>query len=388
MKILVISPRFPYPLEKGDKLRLYHQLRLLSDHFEIVLVSLSDTKIKEEDLAHIKSLVSKVYIFPLAKIKIAIRLLLGLFSNKPFQVLYFFNKNHKKKIKEIVAKENPDIIYNQLIRTTEYSRDLKYFKILDYMDSFSEGMKKRLDNSGFLFRMLYKEEYKRLKKYETEVFSDFDRHSIISEQDRNTFAKEIKDKLLIVPNGVDMNYFQPLGKKKIYDISFVGNMGYRPNIIACEYFEKNILPLLIKENKDIKIIFAGARPHSRVKSLESKNIYVSGWMKDIRDAYDQAKIFVAPIFTGIGQQNKILEAMSMGLPVVTTSAVNKAIGAKQGEEIIVADTEQEFAGSILKLLKDTGFADKISKSGRKFIRDNYSWEYQSAKLLDLCSKKS
>ncbi len=385
MKILVISPRFPYPLEKGDKLRLYHQLRLLSDNFEIVLVSLSDTKVKDSDLEHIKSIVSKVYIFPLLKFKIAIRLLFGIFSNKPFQVLYFFNKNYKKKIKEIIENEKPDIIYNQLIRTAEYSREFKYFKIIDYMDSFSEGMRKRLDNSSLVFQMLYKEEYKRLKKYETEIFNDFDKHSIISEQDKNTFAKEIKDKLKIVPNGVDMNFFQPLGTKKIYDISFVGNMGYRPNIIACEYFEKNILPLITKENKDIKIIFAGARPHSRVKSLENNNIFVSGWMEDIRDAYDKSRIFVAPIFTGIGQQNKILEAMSMELPVVTTSAVNEAIGAQPEKEIIIADTEQEFADSILKLLKEPEFAEQTGKAGRKFVQDNYSWDYQSSKLLDLFS---
>jgi len=386
VKLLVISPRFPYPLEKGDKLRLYHQLRLLSEDFDIVLISLSDTKIEEKDLDHIKSIVSKVYIFPLMKIKIAFRLLLGVFSDRPFQVLYFLNNNHKKRIGEIVEKENPDLIYNQLIRTAEYSRDLKHFKVLDYMDSFSEGMRKRLDNSSFLFRLIYKEEYKRLKKYETVVFDDFNRHSIISVQDKNTFSEEIKDKLNVVPNGVDITYFQSPGKKKKYDISFVGNMGYRPNIIACEYFKQKILPLLKKEKNDVKIIFAGARPHARVKALADNNIFISGWMEDIRDAYDESKIFVAPIFTGIGQQNKILEAMSMELPVITTSAVNKAIGAEPGKEVIVADTGQEFADAILQLLDNNELARQLGKASRKFVKNNYSWEYQYGKLKNLFTK--
>jgi glycosyltransferase involved in cell wall biosynthesis len=254
------------------------------------------------------------------------------------------------------------------------------------MDSFSEGMRKRLDNSSFLFRLIYKEEYKRLKKYETVVFDDFNRHSIISVQDKNTFSEEIKDKLNVVPNGVDITYFQSPGKKKKYDISFVGNMGYRPNIIACEYFKQKILPLLKKEKNDVKIIFAGARPHARVKALADNNIFISGWMEDIRDAYDESKIFVAPIFTGIGQQNKILEAMSMELPVITTSAVNKAIGAEPGKEVIVADTGQEFADAILRLLDNNELARQLGKASRKFVKNNYSWEYQYGKLKNLFPK--
>jgi len=386
VKLIVISPRFPYPLEKGDKLRLYHQLRLLSVSFDIVLISLTDTKIEEKDFNHIKSMVNKVYVFPLKKWRIVFRLLFGIFSTKPFQVLYFFNKRYKKKIKTIIEMENPDIIYNQLIRTAEYSKELKYFKIIDYMDSFSEGMRKRLDNSSFIFKWIYNEEYKRLKRYETEIFNDFDKHSIISNQDRNTFPKGLKDKIEVVANGVDMNYFLPLNKKKIYDIGFVGNMGYRPNIIACEYFVRNIFPDLKKVKPDIKIVFAGARPHPRVKALANDNIFISGWMEDIREAYGQSRIFVAPIFTGIGQQNKILEAMSMELPVITTSAVNRAIGATAGVEIIVADTNMEFVDSILQLLNDNYLAKNLGQSGRNFVQNNYSWDYQSTKLLSLFSK--
>lgn len=388
MKIIVISPRFPYPLEKGDKLRLYHQLRFLSKHFEIVLVSLTDTKIEEAHKKHIETFVSKTHIFQLSKIGILLRLLRGIFSQKPFQVLYFFDKVIKSKIDKIFKAENPDFIFNQLIRTTEYSKDFECIKVLDYMDSFSQGMKKRLGNSSFPFRMIYRSEYKRLKKYEKDIFPFFEKHCIISDQDRLTFHPDINANISVIPNGVDIEFFESKIKEKKFDISFIGNMGYRPNIIASEYLVKNIYPELKAISPNVKILIAGARPHYRVRSLENDNINVSGWVEDIRDAYDESRIFVAPIFTGIGQQNKILEAMAMQVPVITTPGVNKAIGAKPGSEILIAETEKEFVKHIKFLLDNPDFSIEMGINERKFVKRNYSWEFQVQNLLNLFSKNN
>ncbi len=386
MKIVVISPRFPYPLEKGDKLRLYHQLKVLSKHHEIVLMSLSDVDVKVEDINHLESFVSKVYVFRLSKIKIIARLLLGVFSSKPFQVLYFTDNQIKKEINLLIEKEKPDFILNQLIRTAEYSKDLGFDKVLDYMDSFSQGMKKRQGNSSFPFSYIYNLEHKRLVKYETDIFKFFDRHMIISEQDKNAFDSTIRQDIKVVPNGVDMSFFYPKDYKKKYTISFIGNMGYRPNIIASEFLIKEIYPKLKKDYNDLRILLAGARPHSRVKALANKEVFVSGWLEDIREAYGESKIFVAPLFTGIGQQNKILEAMSMEIPVITTTGVNNAIGAKDGEEILIADDAEEFVRQINRLINDSVFASKMGSNGRKFVKDNYSWDYQGQKVLNLFRK--
>lgn len=388
MKIIVVSPRFPYPLEKGDKLRLYHQLKSLAQHHEIVLVSLTDCPVNTQDIKHIDSIVSKSYIFNLSKFKIAARLLGGLWSKLPFQVLYFYNPGIKRKIHDIITKEKPDAIYNQLLRTAEYTRDIKSgFKVLDYMDSFSQGMYKRLNSSSFPFRQIYKIEYKRLKKYEEEIFHYFDKHTIISQQDKDSFPSVIKDKLYVIPNGVDTHFFSPRKAEKIYDLGFVGNMGYRPNVIASEYLVREIYPALSKKYKDIKVLLAGARPHARVKKLADENITVSGWMEDIRMAYAQTKIFIAPIFTGIGQQNKILEAMSMEIPVVTTTPVNNAIGAENNKNIIVADDKNSFIKAIISLLEDPAKREETGKNGRDFVKNNYSWQHHNKKLLSLFEKK-
>ncbi|HFU76099.1 MAG TPA: glycosyltransferase [Arcobacter sp.] len=365
---------------------MYHQIRLLSEKFEIVLVSLSDKKVKQEHLDKINEFTSKTYVFRLNKAGIFLRLIKGFFSYKPFPVLYFYDSATKHKIHALIRNENPDIIYNQLLRTAEYTKDLKHFKILDYMDCFSEGMKKRLGNSSFPFSAIYKEEYQRMKKYETNIFSFFNKHSIISRQDRDKFKKELREKIYIVPNGVDMQYFSPRINKVEYELGFVGNMGYRPNIIASEYLVKEVLPELKKHNPDITILLEGARPSIKVKNLASDNVEITGWVEDIRDAYSSIMVFIAPIFTGIGQPNKILEAMSMGIPVLTTPEVNKAIGAKNGEEVLVAKNKKEFVDHFLFLLNNPDKMETIGQKGRDFVKKTYSWDFQKQKLFSLFGK--
>lgn len=383
MKIIVISPRFPYPLEKGDKLRLYYHIKHLSFEHQVVLISLSDNEVKPNDIDHLKEFVTELYLFKLSKFTIAKNLFKAFFSKLPFQVHYFFDKSIKNDIIDIIKKENPDIIYNQLIRTAEYTKDLDYFKVIDYMDSFSEGMRKRIKTSFFPFNILYKEEYKRIKRYESDIFTYFQKHLIISEQDKNIFEKKIREKLIILPNGVNTQYFTPMKVNKKYDIGFVGNMGYRPNILATMFLANSILPELKKDNKNIKVLIAGARPAWRVKKLQDKNIEVSGWLEDIRIAYSEIKVFVSPIFTGIGQQNKILEAMAMEIPVITTSTVNNAIGAEDGKNILIADNKDEFYYSISKILHDPILDQSIGEEGRRFILENYNWDIQKENILKI-----
>ena len=125
---------------------------------------------------------------------------------------------------------------------------------------------------------------------------------------------------------------------------------------------------------------AGARPDKRVKLLAGKNVTITGWIEDIREAYSSCKVFVAPLWSGTGQQNKILEAMAMGVPCVTSSAVNNAIGATHEQEIMVADTEEEFKVCIERLLNDVKFYMELKENALMFVRENYSWE-QSVETL-------
>jgi sugar transferase (PEP-CTERM/EpsH1 system associated) len=382
VKILVLASRFPFPLEKGDKLRLYHQIRELSCFHEIVLCALHEDNIQDADFQEVKQYCASVYLFKLSKVTIFINILSKILrGGMPFTVSYFFDKKIKNSIEKIIEKEKPDHIFCPLIRMAEYVKNSKIPKTLDYMDAFSLGMKRRASNSLFLIRPFLYYEADLLKKYEHVIYSFFNHQTIISEQDKAYIEGK---ELAVSPNGVDIQYFT----KKInsqetvkYDIVFVGNLGYYPNIEAAKYLVHKILPLLIQHKKDIKILIAGARPTLEVKNLTNENVDIQGWLEDIRAAYSNARIFVAPIFQGSGQQNKILEAMAMQVPCVTTTLVNNAIKATPEIEILLADTEGVFAEQILKLLQNIDIQENIKNNARSFVEKNYSWT-NAVKILN------
>ena len=145
----------------------------------------------------------------------------------------------------------------------------------------------------------------------------------------------------------------------------------------------HILPLLLKDFPNIRVLLAGARPGSKIRSLSSDNVEVVAWIEDIRWAYQHAKVFVVPLFTGAGLQNKMLEAMSMGLPCITTNHVNVSLGANDGQHLLIANNASQFSELIKSLLIDETLRTKLSHSARQFVNDNFTWEKSNKKLLGL-----
>lgn len=385
MRLLVITSRFPYPLDKGDKLRAYHQIKYLAKNHEVLLCCLTDKPINHQHIKHLETF-CKVKVFTLSKWNIILNLLLGVFTKKPFQVHYFYDTSIKKKIHKEIEWFKPQHIYCQLIRTTEYVKDLfEIPKTLDYMDAFSKGMERRFNHANSFSKPFIKAELTRLLYYENIIFDYFDNHTIISQQDRDSLYMKEKEKISIVKNGVDTDYFSPSSTEKKYDVCFVGNLNYPPNIKAAEFLANDVLPLL---SKNIRLIISGANPHQKVKSLASENVKIQGWTDDIREVYNSSKLFVAPMFIGTGLQNKLLEAMAMQLPCVTTSLANNALNAEPNKEILIGNNPQEIANQIKQLLENNGFSNEVAKNGQQFVLKHYSWETQNEKLNEILMHKT
>ncbi|MCT4581022.1 MAG: glycosyltransferase [Flavobacteriales bacterium] len=384
MKLFVIVSRVPYPLDKGDKLRVYHQLKELSKRHNILLCCLDDNHTDQEHIDHLKSFCHEVKVFRLNKLKIYFNLFKALFSSKPYQVNYFYQANVHRKISQLIQSYQPDRIFCQLIRAAEYVKNEHHIvKTLDYMDAFSKGIDRRTPYSGIL-KPLFKEEAKRLLKYEHLIYDYFDQHSIISEKERQLIYHQKRDDITIVTNGIDTDFFQAMPHAKKFDLIFVGNMSYAPNVAAVQYIVNEILPLL---SETITLKIAGANPAKEVKALANKNVVVSGWVDDIREAYASAKIFVAPLFIGTGLQNKLLEAMAMELPCITTSLVNNSLGAKDSFELEVAETAEDFAVKINSLLTSHDRRVELGEKARSFVKSTYSWEESTKKLEAVIEKK-
>ncbi|MEL6251074.1 MAG: glycosyltransferase [Bacteroidota bacterium] len=384
MKLLILTSRFPYPIEKGDKLRIYHQIRHLSQNHEIHLISISDQEVEEAHRKHLESFCDSIHIFPIRKGGIAFSLLKGLFSSKPFQVHYFYRKRIHKKILKIAEELKPHRIYCQLIRMAPYVKGMESQKSIDYMDAFSLGMKRRARHHFGLKHFLFRWEASKLRAYEELAFIDFNSHCIISEQDREALLTPHRNKIQLIPNGVDTDYFHARENQAEFDLVFVGNLGYSPNILAAKFLATQLLPRIRKDLPEVRLLLAGARPVKQVLELEKiPGVSIGGWYEDIREAYASGKIFAAPLFSGSGQQNKILEAMAMGIPCVSTSIVNKAIGAKAPREILLADDLEGLAEHCLFLLKNPDHILIQSSHGRRFVEENYSWSQSHKQLEEL-----
>lgn len=387
MKLLIILSRVPWPLEKGDKLRAFNQLKQLSKNHEVVLFAINDTTLHPDAISTLRQYCSDIKIVQLTKAQVAANLVRSFISGLPLQVGYFYFPAAQRALDAFVEKHRPDHIYCQLIRTSEYVR--KYTSIpktLDYMDVFSKGMERRKATEPFYLRPVFRMEHKRLVKYERDIFDLFDHATIISEQDRELMPVIEKNKIAIIRNGVDTDFFRPEERVKDFELLFNGNMNYPPNIESVEYLVHRVLPLVHNKHPKARLLISGATPSPKVLALQSEHVVVTGWVEDVRSNFARSKILVAPMQISIGLQNKLLEAMAMQLPCITSPMSCNAMRAENGRHLLVAKQPEEYAQHIFTLLENEDHAREIARSGYEFVTQNYNWESTTAQLEELMNE--
>ena len=312
----------------------------------------------------------------------------SLFNNKPFQVNYFYHYSIQKKLNTKIAEISPDYIFCQLIRTAMYVKNNHTTsKVLDYMDSLSKGMERRIKISNLFIKPFVIMEFQRLKRFENLAFEFFNKHIIISENDRREIAHNKKNEIEIIGNGIDTNYFQKIETEIKYELVFIGNLSYLPNIEAANFIAKEVLPKLLEKLPRIKILIAGSNPSKRVLKLANNNIEVQGWVEDIRKTYSSGKIFFAPMTIGSGLQNKLLEAMSTSIPCITSELSNRSLKAVEKKNILIGRSVNEYVNHITSLLNDEKKIKKIGESGREYVIENFNWKTSNDKLLRLLKSK-
>ncbi|WP_046242460.1 glycosyltransferase [Hymenobacter terrenus] len=385
MKLLVLLSRFPYPLDKGDKLRAYHQLRYLAERHEICLFALTDEDIAVEAKAAVRPLCrAGLVVHRLRRPGIARNMARALGVGRPLQVGYFHNALAQRQVDGLLRDFRPDHVYCQLIRMAEYLRSHagQVPMTLDYMDVFSAGMARRATQAPLWQRPVLALEARRLLDYEAQAFNWFRHHTIISDQDRQLIQHPSRDQIEIVLNGIDTDFFQPQPTTaKEYDVLFSGNMSYHPNVDAACFLAEEIMPLVRKQRPGARLLIAGTTPAPRVQALASAHVVVSGWVPDIRAAYAAARVFAAPMRVGTGLQNKLLEAMAMCLPCVTTPLANNALGGREGQELLVAPAAATaLAAAITGLLEGELYAESIARRGHLFVQQRFTWAGATARL--------
>jgi len=383
MRLLVVLSRVPYPLEKGDKLRAYHLVKRLARHHEIYLFCLSDQRIKDADLAHLRTFCTHIEVVHIPAWRILWRMVTAVFSRLPFQVSYFHHAHAQRSIDRVIEDFRPDHVFCQLVRTTEYVRHRYALpKTLDYMDTLSKGMERRAETAIFYMRPPLRAETRRLISYENLMLDLFDHHTIISAQDRELLYHPRREEVEVVPNGVDAAFFTPRDAEKQFDLLFTGNMNYPPNIDSVLFLVHRVLPLVRRKRPGTSLLIAGVDPVQRVRELAERDplVTVSGWVRDIRDSYASAQLFVAPMQIGTGLQNKLLEAMAMRMPCVTSDLANNAVGATPGRSILIGHEPQDYADHILRLLDDRAEREALAENGYQFVRRTFDWDRSAERI--------
>lgn len=385
MRIAVTLSRIPYPLEKGDKLRAYHQIQTLLDAGHEVHVFCFYF---ENPIPHIRKELEKAggqwHWIALSKWAIPLNVIQGLFSDLPWQVLLFHQRDAQKQFNRYIMQIKPDVLYSQMIRTSEYTKHLLSIpKILDYMDALSLGLEKRIQKSPWISRWFWKDEWRRVQKYERVIAHYFDHLTIIAQKDAIAIALPQDKRFEIIPNGIDFRFFENKNLPAITPtVVFTGNMNYPPNVEAALRLGKKIMPLVWKKNTYARLIIAGAEPNrALIQQLTDSRIQITGWMEDIREAYQKGRVFAAPMTMGSGMQNKILEALSMGLPVVCTDTAADAFESHLKNELIVANEDGDIAQAILKILDNP--SAHSSQKAKDIIQSQFSWKKATEPLLSL-----
>ena len=258
---------------------------------------------------------------------------------------------------------------------------MRFPLLIDYQDAFSKGTFQRMQSAPLMYKQIYKRELKLVNEFEKKSYNWFNGHIIISEQDRMALNVAPDKKIFIVPNGIDTSFFKPIVSDKKFDITFVGNMNYPPNVDGACFLVEEIMPLVWKQLPEAKVQIGGAHPNRKVRALEQKKVTVTGWIDDIRDCYNSTRTFIAPMRIGTGLQNKLLEAMAMQIPCVTTPISFEPLRAKRNNDILVGETKQDLAQHLINLLQNRELNSKIASNGYHFVFENYSMEH-SRKLLD------
>lgn len=377
LRILFVLPR---PLQPELQVREYNFLRLLAPVHELTLVTVGNKPANSYfDVTSHKLCSRWVHI----KVSIVERLISAIKSwalGDPLMVGLYCPNRVIEQIANLVSENTFDVLHVQtamMAPVAAVARGLP--KILDFVDSLGLKLARRSRIEASWLRPIWRVEAKRMQKYERKQTGIFDRQIMTSSVDK--FAISKTSAIDIVPNGVELEKFPYVEGRFTNDIVFIGTMSYSPNVDAAIYFARKVFPLIRKSVPEARFLIVGANPSKKVQQLSRiPGIKVTGYVPSVHKYLAEAAVAVAPLRMGSGIQNKILEAMASGTPVVTTSLALGGIEAVPGEHVKVGNNPQELSNEIIHLLRDRREAIRIARNARRLIEEKYSWERSVAML--------
>ncbi len=381
MNVLQLSPRIPFPLTEGGSISIFNITRQLSERgARIYFVAVSgnqDVRVPIE----LSGICADVLVAKTTKGYGAKSVARNFFSSVPVNLEKYHSKQILGKIIQFGGHKQIDLIHVDHLHMAYYGLALReILKVpvvlrehnleLKIMERFSKS------SSNPIFRAYAKLQLNKFIKYEPEICSQVDKCIMITEQDRERLLSMRKNiDAVVIPAGVDTDFFRPddfVGDEN--SIVYVGSLDWLPNVDGLKWFVGEVLPIVIKSKPNVKFYIYGKNVSHGIDKLDDgKNVFVKGFIEDVRRVFQKGRVVVVPLLAGSGIRIKILEAMAAGKPVVTTSIGCEGIKYEAGKNIIIANTAQEFADKTLMLLNDENLCGSIGKEASSFVRKEYSW---------------
>jgi sugar transferase (PEP-CTERM/EpsH1 system associated) len=397
LSILALVHRVPYPPNKGEKIRAYHELsHLAARGHTIDLATFADV---EEDRAYgpeLSRICRQVKIVPKDKRLGRVRSLAALPAGRPLSVGYFHSYRLRSTVRRWAAANAYDVVFCYSSPMAEYAqngalRQPRVARIMDFVDVDSDKWRQYAERTEEPMRSIYRLEARLLAAYERRIAEQFDASTLVSPAECETFKKLAPraKAVLSIPNGVDAEYFGATVRRPSRPpiLVFVGQMDYFANVDGVSWFAKEVLPSVRARIPGARFQIVGRAPTPEVSLLgELAGVEVIGGVPDIRDYLGSATLMVAPLRIARGIQNKVLEGMAARLPVVASPAAFEGIEGQDGVHAVVGADAPSYADAVVSLLEDPARQTQIAAAARALVESRYAWGPAMDKLEGLMER--
>jgi sugar transferase (PEP-CTERM/EpsH1 system associated) len=384
MRMFFICQRVPFPPDRGDKITTFNEIRHLSTKHEVHVFCLADGRRDLDNIPGLRRYAQSVTAVPVIGWTSRLRALKAIFAGEPLSVAAFNEAKLHDAICRKFAELRPDMIMVYSCNVAQYAEHFpRVPRIMQFAELDSSRWGQFARRSRLPLRWIYALEQRRFFAYEQHIARTFSHALVCTAAEQRDFARLIPDApVSLVGNGVDLHHFYSKGvAKRPGSIVFTGVMDYFPNVDAVVWFCDKVLPTVQRQIPEAVLTICGSRPTAAVRRLaKRRGVTVTGRVPDTRPYLDGAEVFVAPMRMARGIQNKLLEALAMGLPCVASQAAATGTVVPDGEGILAADDPEEFAEHVVRLLRDGAFRAEMASKARAAAELSYQWEAQLACL--------